>query len=177
MAMCGLTRESGKGAGMSKNILVTGATGSIGSQLARYLVDKSDVKGRAFVRDERKAEPIQKAGAELAVGTFDDRASIRAAMKDIDTVVLIAPPGPAAVDQNSNIIKISKESSVRKVVRISAIKASADGPTENTRLHAGVVLISDFVALCQKIHSGGKHQCLEFHASVLNKPAVFEMNQ
>ena len=64
MAMWGLTRESGKGAGISKNIPVTGATGSIGSQLARYLADESDVKVRAFVRDERKAEPLQKAGAQ-----------------------------------------------------------------------------------------------------------------
>ena len=76
--------------------MVTGATGSIGSQLARYLADKSGVKVRAFVRDARKAEPVQKAGAELAIGNFDDRVSIRAATKEIDTVVLIAPPGPAA---------------------------------------------------------------------------------
>ncbi len=121
---------------MSKNILITGATGSIGSQLVRYLVGKSDVQVRAFVRDETKAEPLEKAGAELAIGTFDDRESIRAAMKNINTVVLIAPPGPEAVNQNSNVLKISKESSVRKVVRISAIKAALDGPTENTRLHA-----------------------------------------
>ncbi len=121
---------------MSNNILVTGATGSIGGQLVQYLAAKSGVTVRAFVRDETKAEPLAKTGAELAVGEFDDRKSIRAAMQNIDTVVLIAPAGPAAVDQNSNILKISKESSVRKVVRISAIKASADGPTENTRLHA-----------------------------------------
>lgn len=121
---------------MSKNILVTGATGSIGAQLLTYLAGKDDVMARAFVRDEIKAEPLAKAGVELAIGTFDDRESLRAAMKNIDTVVLIAPAGPAAVGQNSNVIKIAKESSVSKVVRLSAIKASVDGPTENTRLHA-----------------------------------------
>ena len=44
-------------------------------------------------------------------------------------------------------------------------------------LHSGVFLNSDFVALCQEIHPGGKHQDLEFHAFILNKPAVFKMNQ
>lgn len=121
---------------MSKNILVTGATGSIGTQLVIYLAGKDGVTVRAFVRDEIKADPLARAGAELAVGTFEDSPSIRAALKDIDTVVLIAPAGPEAVAQNSNVLKISKQSSVAKVVRISAIKASTDGPTENTRLHA-----------------------------------------
>lgn len=121
---------------MTNNVLVTGATGSIGAQVVRYLVDQKDVNVRAFVRDPIKAEPLAIAGAELAIGTFDDLGSIRAATPSIDTVVLIAPAGPSAVQQNSNIVKISKESSVGKVVRVSAIKASLDGPTENTRLHA-----------------------------------------
>lgn len=121
---------------MSENILVTGATGSIGAQLVMYLAGKEGVIVRAFVRDEIKGGPLAKAGAELASGTFDDLGSIRAAMKNIDTVVLIAPAGPEAAAQNSNMLKICKESSVRKVVRISAIKASTSGPTENTRLHA-----------------------------------------
>jgi len=121
---------------MSKNVLVTGATGSIGAQLVISLVGRDGVSVRAFVRDQRKAEPLANATAELAIGTFDDRRSIRKATKDIDTVVLIAPAGPEAVEQNSNVLKICKESSVSKVVRVSAIKASPDGPTENTRLHA-----------------------------------------
>lgn len=121
---------------MTNNILVTGATRSIGAQVVRYLADQKDVNVRAFIRDEVKAEPLAKAGAELAIGNFDELATIRAATINIDTVVLIAPAAPSAVVQNSNVIKISKESSVGKVVRISAIKASSDGPTENTRLHA-----------------------------------------
>jgi uncharacterized protein YbjT (DUF2867 family) len=121
---------------MSENVLVTGATGSIGAQLAMHLAASDNVLARAFCRNEQKAEPLENAGAEVAFGTFDDPASIRAAMKDIDTTVLIAPAGPDAVRQNANIIKIAKESSVRKVVRVSAVKAAVDGPTENTRLHA-----------------------------------------
>jgi uncharacterized protein YbjT (DUF2867 family) len=121
---------------MSTSVLVTGATGSIGAQLVRYLAGKSEAKVRAFVRNARKAEPLAKVGADLAIGAFEDFASIRSAMKDVETVVLIAPAGPDAVDQNRNVIKIAKESSVRNVVRISAIRASKDGPTENSRLHA-----------------------------------------
>jgi uncharacterized protein YbjT (DUF2867 family) len=121
---------------MSGKILVTGATGSIGAQVVMYLAGTENVTVRAFVRDETKAEPLAKAGAALAIGSFDDRGSLRAAMKNIDTVILITPAGPTAVTQNSNVIKIAKESSVGKVVRISAIKASEDGPTENSRLHA-----------------------------------------
>jgi uncharacterized protein YbjT (DUF2867 family) len=121
---------------MAINVLVTGATGSIGTPLVLYLAEKDIVSVRAFVRDAIKAEPLRNAGADIAVGSFEDRDSIRSAMKDVDTVVLITPPGPSAAEQNSNVIKICKESSVGKVVRISALKASADGPTENTRLHA-----------------------------------------
>lgn len=121
---------------MSQRILVTGATGSIGTQLVKKLARKEGITVRAFVRDAKKAAPLEKAGAEIAIGHFDDPGSIRTAMKNADTVILIAPAGPHAAEQNANVIKIAKESSVTKVVRISALRASTDGPTENTRLHA-----------------------------------------
>lgn len=120
---------------MTKKVLVTGATGNIGSQLVPSLTAHDDVKVRVFVRDEEKAAPLKATGAELSVGTFEDAQAVRNAVQGIDTVVLITAPNPDAFDQANTVLSAAKEAGVRKVVRISAIKASSDGPTDNTRQH------------------------------------------
>jgi uncharacterized protein YbjT (DUF2867 family) len=119
---------------MSK-ILVTGATGNIGSQLVPRLAAANGVEVRAFVRNEEKAAPLKAAGAELAVGEFEDAAAVAAAVKGIDTVVLITTMHPNAFEQTKAVLSAAKAAGVRKVVRISALKADPDGPTANTRLH------------------------------------------
>lgn len=119
---------------MSK-ILVTGATGNIGSQLVPRLAAANGVEVRVFVRDEEKAAPLQTAGAELAVGEFEEAAAVAGAVKGIDTVVLITPMHPHAFEQTKAVLSAAKAAGVRKVVRISALKADPDGPTANTRLH------------------------------------------
>lgn len=121
---------------MTDTVLITGATGSIGSQLTRQLAGEDGIAVRVFVRDEDKAAPLRDLGAELAIGDFGDRATLDDAVAGVDTLVLIAPPGPAATQQNSNVIAAAKDAGVSKIVRVSAIKAAPDGPTENTRLHA-----------------------------------------
>ena len=120
---------------MAKKLLVTGATGNIGSQLVSILAANQDIEVRAFIRDPKKAAPLEAAGAEVVFGTFEDEASIQKAVEGIDTLVLITAPNPNAAEQASTALKAAKQAGVRKVVRISALKASLDGPTENTRLH------------------------------------------
>jgi uncharacterized protein YbjT (DUF2867 family) len=117
------------------NILVTGATGNIGTWLAPALSSMADIAVRGFVRDAAKGQPLVDAGVEVAVGDFGDADSLRRAASGIDTVILIAPPGPRCVDQNHNIVAAAADAGVGKIVRISAIKAAPDGRTENTRLH------------------------------------------
>ena len=68
------------------NILVTGATGKIGSRLARRLAQRSD-SVRALVRDAGRAAFLREAGVELAVGDLLDAASLRAAVRGVDAVV------------------------------------------------------------------------------------------
>lgn len=67
-------------------ILVTGATGKVGSRLAKRLAARGDGV-RALVRDAAKATDLAPHGIELAVGDLLDERSLAAALRDVDAVV------------------------------------------------------------------------------------------
>lgn len=70
-------------------ILVTGATGKVGSRLVpRFLAKGLDV--RILVRDESKVESLKALGAEVVIGDVNIPETLPAAVKDIDTVIHIA---------------------------------------------------------------------------------------
>ena len=83
-------------------ILVTGATGQQGGALARLLLERGQ-RVRALTRraDSPAAEALAGRGAELAVGDFDDRASLERAMRGIDAVFLMATPFQAGIEAES----------------------------------------------------------------------------
>ncbi len=120
---------------MSGSVLVTGASGNIGSSLAPLFASKTDLQVRALVRSTGRATTLADCGVETVVGSFEDSDALLAAMEHIDSVILIAPPGPDCISHNEAVIAAAARSGVRKIVRISAIKAAEDGRTENTRLH------------------------------------------
>jgi UDP-glucose 4-epimerase len=68
------------------NILVTGATGKVGSRLAKRLAQRGD-HVRALVRDPARAAGLREAGVELAVGDLLDVASLGPAARGVDAVV------------------------------------------------------------------------------------------
>lgn len=114
-------------------ILVTGATGTIGRPLTTRLAADPSLRVRALVRDPEKAGTI--GNAELVRGDFGDAASLASAMKGIDTLVLVTAAGAHAFEQAHAAITAAREAGVRKLVRLSAIKADPEGPTDNTRQH------------------------------------------
>ncbi len=120
---------------MTKKVLITGATGTIGTLLTKNLAGEKSVDLRVLVRDADKAAHIKDLGAELAVGSFDDAASIKKAVEGIDTIALISPMGGDAAELMSTVLKAAKAAGVRKIVRLSAIKANTDGPTLNSIQH------------------------------------------
>ena len=60
------------------NVLVTGATGTVGAHVVRALGERG-VAARAFVRDPERAADVLGADVELAVGDFADRRLARIA--------------------------------------------------------------------------------------------------
>jgi uncharacterized protein YbjT (DUF2867 family) len=118
------------------NVLVTGGTGTVGRQAMHSLLKANDVAVRALVRDVAKAAWIAEAGGDIISGSFEDDSAISRALADVDTLALITPAGPRAFEQAGKVVALAKQAGVRKVVRLSAIKADEDGPTDNTRQHA-----------------------------------------
>jgi nucleoside-diphosphate-sugar epimerase len=67
-------------------ILLTGATGKVGSRLARRLAQRGD-QVRALVRDTKRAADLREAGIELAEGDLLEVESLAAAVRGVEAVV------------------------------------------------------------------------------------------
>src|SRR4051812_34634080 len=105
-------------------ILVTGATGKVGSRLARRLAQRGD-QVRALVRDQPRAAPLREAGVELAQGDLLDVPSLAAAVRGIEAVVHCAaffrgatPEQAHAVNDvgTRNLAGVARAASVRRLV-------------------------------------------------------------
>jgi uncharacterized protein YbjT (DUF2867 family) len=119
-------------------ILITGATGSIGSELAKQLADKQ-ISFRALVRSLDKAEALkQLKGAELVAGDFKDEISILKALKGIEKVFLLSNSSADAESLQSNFVDAAIKSGVKHIVKLSQFAADLNSPVRFLRYHAVV---------------------------------------
>lgn len=116
-------------------ILVTGASGTIGSDVIAILARTRGQAVYGLVRNKDKADAVTRAGATPLIGNFEDRDSLDTAMQGVGTVVLITAANTNAADQAAAVLASASAQGVKRIVRISALKAAVDGPTDNTRLH------------------------------------------
>jgi NAD(P)H dehydrogenase (quinone) len=120
---------------MNETILITGATGKTSELVVTQLLAKK-AKVRALVRDAAKAQRLRDAGVELAVGDYDRPESLGAALDGVTSVFLVTPPHPEASAMVDRFLSIATKSARGpRIVRLSAIKGSEQGPTDNTRTH------------------------------------------
>jgi uncharacterized protein YbjT (DUF2867 family) len=104
--------------GDSRKILVTGATGNIGSLLIPQIVE-SGAGVRAFVRDAAKGDALSQQGIDVIKGDLNDPESLALAVDGVDTVFTVLFNGPDAVAHGRNIISAAKKAGVRRIVKIS----------------------------------------------------------
>ncbi len=98
------TREQGA------TILVTGATGHMGTTVVEQLLKKVPANRiAALVRDESKAAGLKQKGVDVRVGDFDDRASLDRAMRGIEQVLLISGTNEErGLQQHKSVVDAAK---------------------------------------------------------------------
>lgn len=116
-------------------ILVTGATGAVGSHVVRELQQRG-VGVRALVRDPERA--MFGPEVELAVGDFADPGSLRAAMDGVDSVFLSCPNAPTQEEWETVAIDVAAEAGVRRIVKLSAFGAERGSPVAFWDAHARI---------------------------------------
>ncbi|WTX12813.1 SDR family oxidoreductase [Streptomyces sp. NBC_00005] len=99
-------------------ILVTGATGTIGSEVVRQLVARGE-KVRALSRDPAKAQLPPE--VESMRGHPRDRASVEAAMAGVRAAFLVGVFGPDDAEHDRGLVEAARAAGVRRIVKLSAI--------------------------------------------------------
>jgi uncharacterized protein YbjT (DUF2867 family) len=120
---------------MTGSILVTGATGNIGSQVVKQLAAKG-VPTHALVRDPSGAGSIQGQGIDVVVGDFSQPATLTPALAGVERVFLLSPPSPQQVEWQGNLIDAAKQAKVKYIIKLSALGADEHSPVSVARWHA-----------------------------------------
>ncbi len=114
---------------------VTGATGFLGSELAKQLISRGHTVA-ALVRTPEKARVLQTLGAEIHRGDITDRQSLRAPMTGVDGVFHVAAwykvgvvePDAEAINVGGtrNVLETMRELAIPKGVYTSTVAVFSD---------------------------------------------------
>lgn len=105
-------------------IVITGATGTIGSEIVRQLSSRGTAI-RAVTRDPDRADVP--AGVEVARGDYTDLASMAKAMAGAEAAFIVGVLGPEYVELDRALIATARDAGVGRIVKLSAIGTGDPG--------------------------------------------------
>jgi uncharacterized protein YbjT (DUF2867 family) len=105
---------------MSKSVLVTGATGTIGRDVAKRLSEKG-ASVRAGVRDQAKARKQFGSNIALAAFDFENEKTFAAALAGVEKVFLLPPLLPNQLEVMNVFVDAAKRAGVRHIAKLSAV--------------------------------------------------------
>ncbi len=126
-------------------ILVTGATGKLGTAVVQNLLEKTSANRiAAFVRDKSKASALKEKGVDIRVGSYDDTASLDKAMQGIEKVLLIAGTDEDnRIKQHQNVVDAAKKAGVQCIAYTS--RTLKDRNTIANKLMVGHFQTEDYI--------------------------------
>lgn len=126
--------ETGGRDGLVGTIAITGATGQLGSRVARMLA-AGGVAQRLVVRDAARAPQLE--GAEVAEASYRDEAAMRAALSDVDVLFLVsAHEGADRMPEHRAAVRAAAAAGVDRVVYTSFMGAAPHATFPFAREHS-----------------------------------------
>ena len=117
-------------------ILITGATGNIGSEVCKQLSAKG-IPFKAMVRSANDADSLKNLpNCEIVTGDFDDSESIAKVLKGTDQVFLLTNSTEKAEKQQLDFVAAAKQAGVKHIVKQSQWASDEHSPVRFLRYHA-----------------------------------------
>jgi uncharacterized protein YbjT (DUF2867 family) len=116
---------------MTTPLLITGATGTIGSELVKALT----ARGADFAVMSSKPAAL---GSGRVHGDFADPASLRQAFAGVQTLFLLFPLSPESLELARNAVEAAQAAGVKHIVRSSGAGADANSPVAIAQLQGRI---------------------------------------
>lgn len=122
----------------STNLLITGATGSVGTQLVKKLANMN-VSFRALVRNNTQGDLMSNLPqAEIVVGDLSGHDSLVQALQGIEKAFLLTDSSENAEELQLNFVNAAHKVSVKHIVKLSQLAADENSNVRFLRYHAVV---------------------------------------
>ena len=118
-------------------ILITGATGNIGTELTKIL-SASRTPAHAFVHNRLPSGEIALPSIEIAEGDFSKTETFAPALAGVDCLFLLIPSSSKVEEQQRNFVDEAKRSKVKRIVKLSQLVADENAAGRFQRYHAAV---------------------------------------
>jgi len=120
---------------MAEAILVTGATGTVGSEVVKQL-SSAEQKVRAAVHSATRFSSKGKLkGIELTEIDYNNPETLGEAFKGTNKLFLLTPSSPKAAELATNLVNEAKKAGIRHIVKQSVMGADTSLEVEHLRLH------------------------------------------
>jgi uncharacterized protein YbjT (DUF2867 family) len=123
-----------------ESILVTGASGNIGSEIVKQLLAVAPaVSIKAAVHSRQNVKKVNDGDRVKVIPIdYNESDTLRQALKDVDKLFLLTPDVPNAAHLASNAVTEAKKAGIRHIVKQSVMGADLEADVGTMRLHRQV---------------------------------------